>query len=207
MFADPGARVYPIIDAGLCAARLVDPRALARACLAGGARVLQVRVKEGPSSSFLALADEVVAAAAPYGAAVLVNDRVDVALMARARGVHVGQEDLHAADVRRIAGGLAIGVSTHDERQVDEALASEADYVAVGPMFATATKDTGYTARGLDLVRYAAGRGKPVVAIGGIDLPRAAEVLAAGAAAVAVISDLLAGRPEERVAEYLRRLS
>ena len=90
---------------------------------------------------------------------------------------------------------------------MDEALDSAADYVAVGPVFGTATKETGYTARGLDLVRRAAGRGKPVVAIGGITLDRAPEVIAAGAGSVAVITDLLSGGdPESRVRDYIRAL-
>ena len=86
-------------------------------------------------------------------------------------------------------------------------MASAADYVAVGPVFGTVTKDTGYSARGLDLVQRAAGRGKPVVAIGGITLDRAPEVIAAGAGSVAVITDLLSGGdPESRVREYIRAL-
>ena len=91
--------------------------------------------------------------------------------------------------------------------QVDEALRTAADYVAVGPVFGTATKDTGYSARGLELVGRAAGRGKPVVAIGGITLARAPEVIGAGAGSVAVITDLLSGGdPESRVREYIRAL-
>jgi thiamine-phosphate pyrophosphorylase len=110
--------------------------------------------------------------------------------------------------LRALVGPLAtIGVSCHDPEQVNRALESAADYVAVGPIFATTTKETGYDARGLDLVRYAAGRGKPVVAIGGITLDTAAGVIRAGATAVAVISDLLAGNPEARIRQYLHVLS
>ncbi len=196
--------VYPIIDTECCDARGLDPLAVATACLRGGARLLQLRVKTGSSGRFLALADEVVRAAEPYQAAVIVNDRADIARISGAAGVHVGQEDLPPSVVRAVVGDAIIGLSTHDRDQVDEALRSAADYVAVGPIFATSTKETGYGARGLDLVRYAAGRGKPVVAIGGINLDRAPGVIAAGATAVAVITDLLAGRPAERVREYLR---
>ena len=92
-------------------------------------------------------------------------------------------------------------------QQVDEALGASADYVAVGPVFGTATKDTGYSARGLDLVRHAARRGKPIVAIGGITLARAPDVIDAGAGAVAVITDILiGGDPESRVRDYVRAL-
>jgi thiamine-phosphate pyrophosphorylase len=95
-------------------------------------------------------------------------------------------------------------VSTHDAAQVDAALDGPAAYVAVGPIYGTATKDTGYTARGIELVRYAARRGKPVVAIGGITLDRVPELLDAGATALAVITDLLStGNPEQRTRDYI----
>lgn len=198
--------LYPIIDAECCEARGLDPLAVATSCLRGGARLLQLRVKAGPSAHFLALADDVVRAAGAYRASVIVNDRADIARMSGAAGVHVGQDDLTPSAVREVAGDGIIGLSTHDRDQVDAALRSAADYIAVGPIFGTSTKDTGYAACGLDLVRYAAGRGKPVVAIGGIDLDRAPSVIAAGATAVAVITDLLAGPPEARVEAYLRAL-
>ncbi len=96
--------------------------------------------------------------------------------------------------MRAIAGASTIvGISTHTREQIDRAISGAATYVAVGPVFATSTKATGYDARGLDLVRYAAGRGKPVVAIGGITIERAPSVIDAGASAVAVITDLLEG--------------
>ena len=108
----------------------------------------------------------------------------------------------------RIVGPRAIiGLSTHTPEQVDEALHTPADYIAVGPVFTTATKDTGYQARGLELVRYAAARGTPVVAIGGITLANARTVLDAGAASVAVISDLLTDPdPQVRVRLFLQAL-
>jgi thiamine-phosphate pyrophosphorylase len=184
-----------------------DPRAVASACFRGGAVVVQLRVKSGSSASFLELADALVAEARPHAATVVINDRADIARAAGAGGVHVGQDDLPPSAVRSILGAGLIGLSTHDRAQVDEALASGADYIAVGPIYHTGTKETGYSARGLDLVRYAAGRGTPVVAIGGITLERAPEVIAAGASAVAVITDLLeAPDVEARVREYLSAL-
>jgi thiamine-phosphate pyrophosphorylase len=204
VFSSPGERIYPIVDTDVCHRRGLDPHAVATACIRGGATILQLRVKSGSSASFLELADAVVAEARAYGVTVVVNDRADIARASCAGGVHVGQEDLPPHVVRTVLGGGLIGLSTHDERQVDEAVASVADYVAIGPIYQTGTKDTGYAARGLDLVRYAAGRGKPVVAIGGITLERAPEVIAAGASAVAVITDLLNGTDvESRVREYL----
>lgn len=203
MRPDAFPRFYPIIDSALCAARGLDPRAVAAACFRGGARLLQLRVKDGGSAAFLALAEAVVADALPYAATVIVNDRADIARLAGAGGVHVGQDDLPVAAVRALFGPGLIGISTHDPHQIDEAVGSDADYVAVGPIFQTATKETGYDARGLALVRYAAGRGKPVVAIGGITLDRAPAVLAAGAASVAVIADVLGDDPERRTRAYL----
>src|SRR5262249_3750622 len=130
------------------------------------------------------------------------------ARMAGADGLHVGQDDLDVESARKIVGGNAIlGVSTHDRLQIDAALDSSASYVAVGPVFDTRTKETGYDARGLELVAYAAGRGKPVVGIGGITLERAASVLEAGASAVAVISDLLtSGDIEARARAFVSAL-
>jgi thiamine-phosphate pyrophosphorylase len=207
LFDTPAERFYPIVDADVCRDRGLEPRSLALACLHGGARVVQLRVKSGSSARFLDLATEIVDAAGTFGAAVIVNDRADIARMARAAGVHVGQDDLPPDAVRDLLADGVIGLSTHDAGQVDGALTTVADYMAVGPVFGTATKDTGYTARGLDLVRRAAGRGKPVVAIGGITLDRAPEVIGAGAGSVAVITDLLCGGdPESRVREYIRAL-
>ena len=200
--------LYPIIDIDLCRMRGVDPVGLAEACVAGGARLLQVRQKgtEGGSGAFLELVRRVIGVAAPAGGRVIVNDRADIAAMARAGGVHVGQQDLPADVVRRIVGGQAvIGLSTHTPEQVDEAIPGPPDYVAVGPIFTTATKDTGYQPRGLELVAYAAAKGKPVVAIGGITLSNARDALSAGAASVAIISDLLADpNVEDRIRQFLR---
>jgi thiamine-phosphate pyrophosphorylase len=143
---------------------------------------------------------------------VVVNDRADVAALARADGVHVGQDDLSPASVRRVVGGQAVvGLSTHGIDQVERALDEPVSYVAIGPVFETSTKTTGCRPVGLEGVRDAADRarrrGLPVVAIGGITLERAPAVVAAGASAVAVIGDLLTGAdPAARVRAYLDRL-
>lgn len=184
---------------------------LARAFLDGGARCIQLRTKNRPSGEWLDLCDGCVAAARPYGAMVIVNDRVDLAWMAGAAGVHLGQEDLPPGAARRLLGPDAvIGYSTHTIDQIERASADDVSYVAVGPVFGTRTKDTGYDAVGVPLVREAVRRaaGRPVVAIGGITLDTATQVWAAGAAGVAVISDLLAGAsPAARVASYNRLAS
>lgn len=207
MFAAP--TLYPIVDTAACARARIDPVSFAEACLRGGARILQLRQKDGGSAVRLDLARRLARTAAAAGAGLIVNDRADIAVLAGASGVHVGQEDLGVEDVRRVAGpSLVVGLSTHTPEQVDAALAGTATYVAVGPVYGTATKETGYSARGLDLVRYAAGRGKPIVAIGGITLATVGELVAAGATGVAVISDLVsAADPERRVREYVRALT
>lgn len=123
--------------------------------------------------------------------------------------MHVGQDDLPVDDVRAIVGPDAIiGLSTHDAAQIEKGAQTTATYLAVGPVYDTRTKHTGYAPRSLELIALAAATGKPVVAIGGITLERAPEVIAAGAASVAVISDLLADRdPAARVRAFLERLS
>lgn len=203
-----GPFVYPIVDTAVCLARGIDPLSAAEACLLGGARIVQLRCKEGGSAIFLDLARRIADAAQRAGALFIVNDRADVAVLSGAHGVHVGQDDLAVEEARRIAGADAIvGLSTHDPSQVDTGIGGPATYVAVGPIYRTATKDTGYSERGLDLVRYASGRGKPVVGIGGITLERVPELVAAGVDGLAVISDLLAtGDPERRVRDYVQAL-
>jgi thiamine-phosphate pyrophosphorylase len=200
-------RFYPIVDTGVCRARGVDALALARSLFSAGARFLQLRAKDECDRAAVDLADDVVAARRA-DAILIVNDRPDVALMSGASGVHVGQDDLPVNEVRRIAPGLLVGLSTHTADQVEAALETSADYIAVGPVFGTATKNTGYEAVGLELVRFAVGvgGGRPIVAIGGITVENAPPVVAAGAAAVAVITDLFTEPVERRVARYLRAL-
>ena len=186
------------------------PLDLARAYLDGGARLLQLRAKHLPSAPFLELCDELVRMASPYGASIIVNDRADLAVMARAAGVHVGQEDLAPIHARRLVGPTGIvGYSTHTVQQIEAAIREPISYLAVGPVFGTVTKDTGYSAVGLALVSTAVrlAGAIPVVAIGGITLETAPSVLEAGATSVAVIGDLLTkGDPQVRVAAYLQRL-
>jgi thiamine-phosphate pyrophosphorylase len=204
----PEPFVYPIVDTAICRARGLDPVLLAEQCLRGGARLLQLRAKEETSAGMLTLADRIVAAARTLGGRVVINDRADIALMSGADGVHVGQDDIPVEAARDVVGDSAIvGVSTHTREQIDRAFTTSATYVAVGPIFETSTKDTGYSARGLELLAHAAGRGKPVVAIGGVRLERAADIVAAGASGLAVITDLLTGGDaERRVREFVQEL-
>jgi thiamine-phosphate pyrophosphorylase len=205
------SRLYAVLDTGVAVGRGWTVADLGQAFLDGGAKLIQLRAKHLDARALLDAADRLVRLAEPAGAQIIVNDRADVAAMCGAAGVHVGQEDLAPRDARALLGDRAmIGLSTHTPAQVDAALDEPIDYIAVGPIYRTSTKDTGYAAVGLDLVRRAAKAGdtRPIVAIGGITLATAPEVLAAGAASVAVISDLLeTGDPTRRVAEFLAQLS
>ena len=163
--------------------------------------------------ALLATASALVQLAHHHQARVIINDRADIARLAGADGVHVGQDDLRPAAVRELLGDAAeLGLSTHTSAQLARAVLEPVSYVAVGPVFGTATKATGYAPIGLEIVREAAARTRaselPLVAIGGITLENAVSVLDAGAASVAVISDLLAaGNPEARVRAFVERLS
>jgi thiamine-phosphate pyrophosphorylase len=205
--------LYAIVDADAVVRTGWQPLDLAAAYLRGGARFLQLRAKSMPGAELLATSSAVVQLARCHQACVIINDRADIARLAGADGVHVGQEDLAPAAVRAIIGDAAlVGLSTHTIEQIDRAVREPVSYVAIGPVFDTATKATGYERVGLEMVREAARRataqGVPLVAIGGMTLENAASVLAAGAASVAIISDLLStGDPEARVRAYVARLS
>jgi thiamine-phosphate pyrophosphorylase len=202
-----------IVDADVAARAGWTMPDLAAAYVSGGATLLQVRAKNAASGWLLHIASTIVALAHRAHARVIVNDRSDIARLSGADGVHVGQDDLSPASVRRVVGPEAIvGLSTHTPEQLTAAVSEPVTYVAIGPVFGTATKATGYDALGLDPVRRAAGRARerdvPLVAIGGITLETAAEVIRAGATTVAVINDLVAGDdPAARVRAYLARLT
>lgn len=166
---------------------------LARQLCAGGARLLQLRVKQGSTRDFLSHAAEVKRICGRYGATLIVNDRLDIALAVDADGVHLGQDDLPLDAARALCGRRKIlGVSTHNLAQATAAQSAGADYIGFGPLFGTTSKSTGYMPRGLD--QLAALRRQiriPIVAIGGITVRRAPQVLRAGADAVALIGDLV----------------
>ena len=135
------------------------PLDLLRAYLDAGATFIQIRAKRLPSGAFLDLCDAAVAAARPFGARLIVNDRIDVARLTDAAGAHVGQDDLPPAHARRLLGADAIlGYSTHSVEQIEAAVREPVSYIAVGPVFSTPSKETGYDAVGLALVRQAAQR-------------------------------------------------
>jgi thiamine-phosphate pyrophosphorylase len=202
------SRLYAIIDT------LGDPVrshvVLAEQMIAAGARLLQLRFKERPTREFVAVARAIQARTAATGATLLINDRVDIALLVGANGVHLGQEDLSVADARRLLGEDPIlGLSTHNLAQAESA-ANEGivDYIGFGPIYATSSKSNPDPAQGLaGLRRVRSQAALPIVAIGGITAATAPDVLAAGADAVAVIGALThAPDVSVRVREFLARL-
>ena len=176
------ARLYFVVEATASDRLLHD-------ALAGGVDVLQLRDHGAGDDVLLDAAERFRAAADDHDALFVMNDRPDLALAAGADGVHVGQDDLPVADVRRVVGPeMMIGLSTHSPDQLAAGLASQADYLSVGPVWETPTKQ-GRPAAGMDYVRQAAATAgaKPWFAIGGIDASNIADVAAAGATRVVVV--------------------
>ena len=202
--------LYAVLDADACDRVGREVMDVAEAFLEAGVTCLQVRAKHDSPAGLLDLVARVVARAGNR-ASIIVNDRPEIAMLASAAGVHVGQDDMPVAEARALVGKRAIvGISTHSVEQATAALDQPVSYIAVGPVFGTSTKDTGYDAVGLAMVRTASdlarARNIPVVAIGGITLDTAPSVLDAGAASVCVISDLLKGDPLVRARQYLAAL-
>ena len=182
-------KLYAISDRSLANLSNVE---IARQLLDGGARLIQLRDKEATAKELFDAAREILPLTRAVGGRLIINDRVDVALTAEADGVHLGQEDLTVEEAREILGpDRIIGISTHNRSQFEAALRTSADYIAVGPVFATTSKENPDPVVGLEMLREVrALTDRPIVAIGGIDHSKAAEVLAAGADCVAVISAL-----------------
>jgi len=199
--------LYAIIDAvWLRTSELAFAEMLAES----GVELIQYRHKQISTRNLFRISQEMAARLRPRGVRFIVNDRPDMAAMVDAGGVHVGQEDLPVEQARKTCGsGRWVGISTHTLEQVREADATSADYVAVGPIFTTTTKQNSDPVVGPDFIRRARKLTvKPLVAIGGISLERAEEVLRAGADSVAVASDILrAENPERRAREYLERIA
>jgi thiamine-phosphate pyrophosphorylase len=194
--------LYPIIDSSLPEARIVP---FAEALADAGVQLIQLRLKLASPATAFRHTQELLAALNPVGVRLIVNDRPDIAAITGAGGVHVGQDDLPVEAARQICGpGRWVGVSTHNLEQLGEADRTSADYIAVGPIFPTASKGNPDPVVGVEFV-HAARRltRKPLVAIGGIKLERAEEVYRAGADSLAVISDLIqAADPAARAREY-----
>ncbi len=185
--------LYAIVDADALGAH--DPLAFADALLSAAPLfALQLRAKHWTARQTLSVARSLAQRCAKAAVPFVVNDRPDLAVLSDAHVLHVGQEDLSLDDVRSIARGVMVGVSTHDLRQLDEALAHRPDYVAFGPVFDTRSKHAPDPTVGLALLARAAesarAAGVPLVAIGGITADNAASIRAAGATAGALIGAL-----------------
>jgi thiamine-phosphate pyrophosphorylase len=196
-------RLYAIIDPTLLTISELD---LAEALAGSGVELIQYRNKTASSRQFFEISRQLASALGPRGVRLIVNDRPDIALLAGAGGVHVGQDDLGVEDARAICGtDRWVGVSTHTLEQLAAADRTSADYIAFGPIFPTATKKNPDPVVGTELLRQARRMTKkPLVAIGGITLERAAEVYRAGADSLALIRDLISvPNPGVRAREYL----
>jgi len=199
-------RLYVILDAALlrtseteCAQRLAE----------AGVRLLQYRNKKASERDLFESSKTLAAMLSPQNVTFVVNDRADVAMLAGADGVHIGQEDIDVEGARSVIGAKKLlGTSTHNLEQFQRAIASSADYIAVGPVFSTSTKENPGPVVGIDFIRRVRPlTEKPIVAIGGITLDRAAEVMHAGADSVAVIGDiLLAPDPAARARRFIELL-
>lgn len=199
--------LYPIIDVGF----IPLDRALevAQQLLAGGARLFQLRAKELSSRDFLALSLDFAHLAQEHKATFIVNDRADIAFLSNAHGLHLGSRDLPLAAARKILGKeKIIGISTHSLEQALVAQAAGADYIAFGPIFATATKADTEQPKGVGPLAELKAKVKlPLVAIGGITEFNLRQVLDAGADAVAIISDLLSAPDIREKTERLTSLA
>jgi len=196
-------RLYVILDAAL----LTVPEAeCAQELATAGVRLLQYRNKGASARELFESSKKLASLLSLQGVSFVVNDRPDVAALTGANGVHVGQQDLGVEETRRVVGTeKLVGVSTHNLEEFQNAAASSADYIAVGPIFATGTKSNTDPVVGTEFIRKVRLlTDKPIVAIGGVTLQRAPEIIEAGADSVAVISDILgAPEPAARARQYI----
>jgi thiamine-phosphate pyrophosphorylase len=200
-------RLYVILDAALLT---IPETEFAQIMSDVGVRLLQYRNKTASAQVLLKKSTALASLLNAKGIPFFVNDRPDIAALAGASGVHVGQEDVSVEQARAAVGPEKfVGVSTHNLEQFKAAAATSADYIAVGPIFQTSTKENPDSVVGTEFIKQVRARtNKPIVAIGGIKIENAAEVIAAGADCVAVISDILtAPDPGRRARRYLNLLA
>lgn len=198
------SRLYPIVvPSRLGSGTLAETSEFSLELIAGGATLLQLREKQASAKEYLRFARE-LRRLLPLGVWLILNDRADLAVAAQADGVHVGQEDIPPEAARRIIGPEGIlGVSTHNPEQIAVAGRTSANYVAIGPVLATSSKENPDPVIGLEGVRQArAHTNKPLVAIGGITLQNCRSVIESGADSVAVISELLRD-PRKTTTQFL----
>lgn len=198
-------KLYPITDTGLSGLSHAEQ---VRRLINGGADFIQLREKLRPAGEFYRDAAEAIGIARENGVRIIINDHVDIALVLEADGVHLGQDDLPPEHARKILGPDAvIGFSTHSVEQALAALNLPVDYIAIGPIFGTTTKENPDPVVGLEIIRAVreAVGDIPLVAIGGITVNAVRPVLDAGADSVAVVSEVIAdpNRITDRIAEFL----
>jgi thiamine-phosphate pyrophosphorylase len=190
-------RFYPVVDSVAWVARLA----------ALGVRTIQLRAKDLNDSQALQLVSDALAAISGTAAELVVNDYWRAAIVAGARHLHLGQEDLAEADRAAIReSGLTLGLSTHDDAELDTALRAEPDYIALGPIFPTTLKSMRFAPQGIPKITEWKKRigDIPLVAIGGIKFEQAAAIFAAGADSIAVVSDITQNAdPDARVRQWL----
>jgi thiamine-phosphate pyrophosphorylase len=198
--------VYLVTDRACCGTRSVEQ--VVRAAIDGGATLVQLRDKNVDAGPMLALGRNLLAILRPRGIGLIVNDRIDVAQVLDADGVHIGQQDIPYAEARRLLGpAKIIGVSVGSEAEAREAARWDVDYVGIGPVYPTATKPDAGVALGPDMTaRLARLSGHRAVAIGGIDATNAATLYAAGLEGVAVISAVCSASDPDAAARGLVRL-
>lgn len=199
-----GIRLYVLITESLCRKPWLE---VAREAIEGGADCLQLREKTLEAADLLKRARQLVELCRTKGVLSIINDRVDIAMLSDADGVHVGQEDLPATDVRKLVGrNKIVGVSTHRIEQARQALRDGADYIGVGPIFPSSTKPRDYLP-GLEYGKQAAANIRiPVVAIAGITTENVSQVAAAGIKAVAVTAAVIAQDDVTAAARKLKQL-
>lgn len=195
--------IYVITDEELVPGR--THAEIARAALEGGARLIQLRDKRASDDYMIAAGMEIRSMTRDFGAIFIVNDRLDVALACDADGLHVGQEDRPARELRSVLGERLLGVSVATPAQAAKALDDGADHLGVGPVYATATKSDAGVPTGIELIRLtrAASGGLPTVAIGGINERNLREVAGMGADSAAIISAIVCA---DDMVEATRRL-
>lgn len=197
-------KIYPLTDVSVTKLSHLEQ---VRQLIAGGATLIQLRDKYAAPKDFYIAAKEVIEYARPQGVKIIINDRVDIALAVKADGVHLGQDDLPPEKARAILGEQAIiGFSTHGVQQAIEASKFPLDYIAIGPIFTTISKENPDAVVGLEnLQRVRAAVGDfPLVAIGGINFENASSVLRNGADSLAVIGAVM--NPPDKISENYRQI-
>jgi thiamine-phosphate pyrophosphorylase len=195
-------KIYPITD--VCLSGLSHVEQVQR-LISGGAKIIQLREKYASAKDFYKSAEEALKIARENNAKIIINDRVDIALALKADGIHLGQDDLPPEEARKIFGKKIIGFSTHNIEQAMKAARLPIDYIAIGPIFVTKTKENPDEVIGLEgvkKVREAVGD-FPLVAIGGINSGNFREVLSAGADSAAIISDIISA--PDKITENMRK--